>query len=577
VSWTAAASEFIDHYEVQYKKVSDTNYFSTQVAKELTAVNIGSLESGVQYNFRVRAVSVKGNKGSFVSATAHTVGGDTTAPSPVTSLTATGGAKLVTLDWTAPTTQVGGGALYDLKGYNIYRATTNSQPANPIAFALADKFTDTALAVNTQYYYWVEAVDFSGNASTAVTANATTDASTGGADTDTSVYSGILYYTTLQASAPTAPTDDTGTFSVSNKAFSTPPTGWSHSQTTVSNTSFTEKEWTVPYTVEVDVNGTVDSITYGTPNGAFQITDTIESNNFSAGSTGWQIKDDGTAEFGAAVIRDTLTVGQIPNLTSGKITDLANIATSGSYNDLSSTPTIPTSTSELTNNSGFITSSALSGYATTSDLGTKNKIFYQSSTPTATATGDLWYNTSTRLFKRWNGSWVDVGLTASSIVAGTIDGNTITVNNLDAGNVTAGTLTVDRMPQLGQANVTTFSNSLTRNGTAATVSVSFTGVKSGATVVCIASVGGHANNVASPYLVVTPIASNVSLDSTATQDVNAKEGSITISALRRFYPVISTGTTTSTSGSIGFSIQLRGNDSGGGGSQGRVAALILSG
>jgi len=168
-------------------------------------------------------------------------------------------------------------------------------------------------------------------------------------------------------------------------------------------------------------------------------------------------------------------------------------------------------------------------------------------------------------------------LSASKINTGTLDASNITVSNLNASSITAGTLDVDRFPALGQANTTTFSNSLTRNGTAATVSVSFSGVKTGATIVCIASVGGHANNVASPYLVVTPTASNVSLDSTATQDVNAKEGSITISALRRFYPVISTGTTTSTSGSIGFSIQLRGNDSGSGGSQGRVAALILSG
>lgn len=39
---------------------------------------------------------------------------------------------------------------------------------------------------------------------------------------------------------------------------------------------------------------------------------------------------------------------------------------SGSYTDLSNKPTIPTATSELTNDSGFITLSALSGYATES-------------------------------------------------------------------------------------------------------------------------------------------------------------------------------------------------------------------
>ena len=56
--------------------------------------------------------------------------------------------------------------------------------------------------------------------------------------------------------------------------------------------------------------------------------------------------------------------------TTGSYDDLSNkptlatVATSGDYSDLLNKPTIPTQTSQLTNNSGFITSSALSGYAT---------------------------------------------------------------------------------------------------------------------------------------------------------------------------------------------------------------------
>ena len=46
------------------------------------------------------------------------------------------------------------------------------------------------------------------------------------------------------------------------------------------------------------------------------------------------------------------------------------MATTGAYSDLTGTPTIPTTTGELTNDSGFITSTALSGYATTSDVST---------------------------------------------------------------------------------------------------------------------------------------------------------------------------------------------------------------
>lgn len=50
--------------------------------------------------------------------------------------------------------------------------------------------------------------------------------------------------------------------------------------------------------------------------------------------------------------------------------NLATVATSGSYNDLIDKPTIPTTTSQLTNDSNFITNAALSGYATTSDVST---------------------------------------------------------------------------------------------------------------------------------------------------------------------------------------------------------------
>ena len=56
---------------------------------------------------------------------------------------------------------------------------------------------------------------------------------------------------------------------------------------------------------------------------------------------------------------------------------LAAVATSGSYNDLLNKPTIPTDTSDLTNGAGFITSSALTNYVTKSGAETisGNKYF----------------------------------------------------------------------------------------------------------------------------------------------------------------------------------------------------------
>lgn len=62
-----------------------------------------------------------------------------------------------------------------------------------------------------------------------------------------------------------------------------------------------------------------------------------------------------------------------PTLFSGSYNDLTDKPTlfSGNYNDLTNKPTIPTAVSQLTNDSGFITSSALQPYALSADVPTK--------------------------------------------------------------------------------------------------------------------------------------------------------------------------------------------------------------
>lgn len=313
VGWTAGTNSFVLNYEVQWRLTGTSSYNTTITTGN--SIVIGPVQSGEQYQIRVRAYTTTGRFSPYVSASVHTVGGDTIAPSPISNLQKYGGPKSVTLDWDAPTTQVGGGTLYDLRGYYIYRNTTNSKPTSAFAFVSADKFVDGGLAENTTYYYWVEAIDQStpANVSTAVASGAvTTDAAVSvPSQVDTKVYSGVLYYTTIQATAPSAPTASNFTFDVSTKTFTTLETNWSHSQTTVDYTSLAKKEWTVTYTVTVNTNNTVDSIVFGTVNGAFQITDTIESDVFTSGSTGWRISKDGTAEFDAAVIRGELSADHI--------------------------------------------------------------------------------------------------------------------------------------------------------------------------------------------------------------------------------------------------------------------------
>ena len=74
------------------------------------------------------------------------------------------------------------------------------------------------------------------------------------------------------------------------------------------------------------------------------------------------------AEAGATAVQPAVLSTTLSEYA--KTSELAAIATSGSYNDLTDKPTIPTTTSQLTNDSNFITSAALTGYATTSDVST---------------------------------------------------------------------------------------------------------------------------------------------------------------------------------------------------------------
>lgn len=119
VSWTAPANPFISYYEVQYKPTADSNYAATTTTE--TSIELSPLVDGVEYTIRVRAVTVTGIFGPFVTAT-FTGGGDTTAPSAPTAVTATGGYKLITLNWTNPTDA-------DLNYVEIYENTTNSTDA----------------------------------------------------------------------------------------------------------------------------------------------------------------------------------------------------------------------------------------------------------------------------------------------------------------------------------------------------------------------------------------------------------------------------------------------------------------
>jgi len=127
-------------------------------------------------------------------------------------------------------------------------------------------------------------------------------------------FTGTLYYQSVQSSNPGAPT--AATWSIPNNDFlSITPSGvWSHTQPPVTITDTSVREWHTNYTVTLNtsVNPITSTVTFSYPEGAIQVTDDIESDNYSPGSSGWSIRrDDGYAEFGAAAIRGQLTASQI--------------------------------------------------------------------------------------------------------------------------------------------------------------------------------------------------------------------------------------------------------------------------
>ena len=85
------------------------------------------------------------------------------------------------------------------------------------------------------------------------------------------------------------------------------------------------------------------------------------------------------------------TSAQVDTLLAAKAnsSDLATVATSGSYSDLEDKPSIPTKNSDLTNDSGYITSAALAPYATVQQLNAKankTEVYLKNDTNTFTMT-----------------------------------------------------------------------------------------------------------------------------------------------------------------------------------------------
>lgn len=173
VSWDATASQILSHYVVEWKTTGATNWQSTTTQNN--AIEIGPLDAGQNYDLRVFAVTSGGISGSYVTGAFIAAQDATPPPVPTaTGKTNTVRGRQVTVRWSNPATDAGGDPVYDLRGTEIWRGAAsslvldgNGDPTNAVQLdrVSGEEYIDTSGDWDTTYFYFVRAIDWSGNKS----------------------------------------------------------------------------------------------------------------------------------------------------------------------------------------------------------------------------------------------------------------------------------------------------------------------------------------------------------------------------------------------------------------------------
>jgi len=163
LTWTAPDDAFVDFYKVRYNVNGTTNYFHMETKE--TRILLSGLNVSSNYDFRVQVQNLLGVTSTGTTLTNQSFAGDSNAPSPVTNASVTSGLKNLTLEWTNPTD-------IDLSYVQIYVDSLGvSKPASPVAQVRGTEYVYPAQSgegKGTLKYFWLEAVDYSGNVSTTV-------------------------------------------------------------------------------------------------------------------------------------------------------------------------------------------------------------------------------------------------------------------------------------------------------------------------------------------------------------------------------------------------------------------------
>jgi hypothetical protein len=161
-SWTASDDAFVERYQVQWK-LSGQSEYQTLYTSETDAI-ISPLSEEQLYDVRVRAINIVDVKSDWVSDSFTTLE-DQEPPAAPTSVTTTPGINNVVVSWVNPTDT-------DLDQVEIIRSEVNDindASAEPVAYVRGSYYVDVPPVVDQTYYYFVRAIDRTGNIGTPAT------------------------------------------------------------------------------------------------------------------------------------------------------------------------------------------------------------------------------------------------------------------------------------------------------------------------------------------------------------------------------------------------------------------------
>lgn len=155
-TWDANTESDLAGYDVLIKEGSG-NYVSY-----LTGENsfVWKVRPNVAFGARVAAFDKMNNKSAYSAEVEHTTAKDTTPPPVPTDLQAFAGLDAIWLKWDL------GVRVPDFSHTEVWEnSADDSSTATQIAVSVSSSFARTGLALDEERFYWVKAVDTSGNAS----------------------------------------------------------------------------------------------------------------------------------------------------------------------------------------------------------------------------------------------------------------------------------------------------------------------------------------------------------------------------------------------------------------------------